>query len=248
MRLRILSDLHLEFGPWTPPAAEADVVILAGDIHAGKKGCQWIRRRFSSVPVIYVLGNHEFYRNSLPALTGTLERENEGGPIHLLENKAVELNGFSFLGCTLWTDFRLTTNTDMAMRVAEDVMNDYILVQFSPEGRRLRARDTARLHAESVAWLKAELSRHDPARTVVVTHHGPSPVSIPPLHAGSPLNAAFVSNLDGLVEQSGVLLWIHGHTHYNVDYRLGSTRVLSNQRGYPNELAPGFQARMVVEI
>ena len=35
MRLHILSDLHLEFEPFTPPAVEADVVILAGDVGTG---------------------------------------------------------------------------------------------------------------------------------------------------------------------------------------------------------------------
>jgi hypothetical protein len=83
---------------------------------------------------------------------------------------------------------------------------------------------------------------------VVVTHHGPSVRSIPPYHAGSPLNPAFVSKLDALVESSGVPLWVHGHTHYNVDYKIGSTRVLTNQRGYPDERAVGFDPGLVVEL
>ena len=88
----------------------------------------------------------------------------------------------------------------------------------------------------------------DPARTIVVTHHAPSPRSIPPHHAGNPLNAAFVSNLDGLIERARVPLWIHGHTHHNVDYVVGSTRVLSNQRGYPDERLAGFDPALVVEV
>jgi ribonuclease Z len=31
VRLHVLSDLHLEFAPFEPPAVEADVVVLAGD-------------------------------------------------------------------------------------------------------------------------------------------------------------------------------------------------------------------------
>ena len=34
----------------------------------------------------------------------------------------------------------------------------------------------------------------------------------------------------------------------NVDYRLGSTRVLTNQRGYPDERAEGFEPGLVVEV
>ncbi|HTD65141.1 MAG TPA: metallophosphoesterase, partial [Candidatus Limnocylindria bacterium] len=33
MRLHILCNLHLEFGPAKIPTTDADVVVLAGDIH-----------------------------------------------------------------------------------------------------------------------------------------------------------------------------------------------------------------------
>jgi hypothetical protein len=46
----------------------------------------------------------------------------------------------------------------------------------------------------------------------------------------------------------GARLWVHGHTHQCVDYTLGSTRVLSNQRGYPREPDTGFRSDFVVEI
>ena len=134
------------------------------------------------------------------------------------------------------------------MRVAKAIMSDYAVIQFSSENRVLRARDTARLHSESVAWLRGALARCNRARTIVVTHHAPSPRSAPPHHADSPLKAAFASDLDSLIEQSGVPLWIHGHTHYNVDYLIGSTRVLTNQRGYPEQLCKRFNSSLIVEI
>jgi predicted phosphodiesterase len=248
MRLHILGDLHLEFGPVRIPATEADVVVLAGDIHLGREGARWARSQFAAQPVIYVLGNHEFYRHSLPELSASLKRETAGSQIHLLENSAVEIKGYSFLGCTLWTDFQLSPNPEAAMRTAEGIMSDYSVIEFSAEGRLLRARDTARLHAESAAWLRGALARSERARTIVVTHHAPSARSEASYQANSPLKAAFASDLDRLVEQSGVPLWIHGHTHHNVDYKMGSTRVLTNQRGYPEQLCEGFNSSLVVEI
>ncbi|HWN96158.1 MAG TPA: metallophosphoesterase [Methylomirabilota bacterium] len=248
MRLHILCDLHLEFGVTKIPKTDADVVVLAGDIHLGREGRKWARNQFPDQPLIYVLGNHEFYRHSLPALTETLKRETDGSHIHLLENDSVEISGYRFLGCTLWTDFQLLRDAETSMRVAEQTMSDYSIVEFSPERRALRARDTARLHADSVAWLRSELAKSDPARTIVVTHHAPSPRSEAPYHVGSPLTPAFASDLDSLIEQSDVPLWIHGHTHFNVDYKIGSTRVLSNQRGYPDELCKGFEPSLIVEL
>jgi hypothetical protein len=62
------------------------------------------------------------------------------------------------------------------------------------------------------------------------------------------LNGAFVSDIETFIASSRVPLWIHGHTHYCVDYTVGETRVLSNQRGYPDELLPGFEPGFVVEV
>ena len=248
MRLHILSDLHLEFGPAKIPPTDADVVVLAGDIHLGREGRRWARKQFPDQPVIYVLGNHEFYRHSLPGLTELLKSETDGSHICLLENSAVEINGLTFLGCTLWTDFQLSGNPAAAMRIADETMSDYHVVRFNPEHRLLRARDTVRMHSESVAWLREQLSRCDQARTVVVTHHAPSPRSEAPYHANSPLKPAFASNLDSLVEQSGVPLWIYGHTHFNADFVIGTTRVLTNQHGYPEQFCEGFNPSLVVEI
>jgi predicted phosphodiesterase len=248
MRLHILSDLHLEFGAAKIPRTDADVIVLAGDIHLGREGWRWARNEFGEKPVIYVLGNHEFYRHSLPELTETLKRETDGSQIHLLENSAVEIEGYTFLGCTLWTDFKLSGAAGVAMAVAEGIMSDFSIVRFNPENRLLGARDTVRLHMESRTWLQAMLAKCDPARTVVVTHHAPSARSEAPYHANSPLKPAFGSDLDWLIEQSRVPLWIHGHTHYNVDYNVGTTRVLTNQRGYPDELCKGFDPSMVIEL
>ncbi len=51
------------------------------------------------------------------------------------------------------------------------------------------------------------------------------------------------SDLEDLIRRFDVDLWLHGHTHHNVDYRVGDTRVVSNQRGYPDQPVPGFVVR-----
>ena len=248
MRLHVLSDLHLEFGITELPTTDADVVVLAGDIHVGREGKQWIRRQFPEQHVVYVLGNHEFYRHSIPELTEELKRDRDDKHIHLLENEAVEVDGFTFLGCTLWTDFLLWPDSNAAMLIAQHGISDYAVIEVNSEHRVLHPQDTVRLNAQSVAWLKGEFARYDPTKTIVITHHAPSPRSIPPSHAGDVLSAAFVCDLEGLIGESQVPLWIHGHTHFNVDYTIGSTRILSNQRGYPHEPAAGFDPRLVVKV
>src|SRR4026207_2571794 len=107
MRLHILGDLHLEFGTTRIPPTDAHVIVVTGDIPLGREGRRWARSQFPDKPVIYVLRNHEFYRHSLPELTENLKRETAGSLIHLLENSVVDISGYTFLGCTLWTDFQL---------------------------------------------------------------------------------------------------------------------------------------------
>ncbi len=88
------------------------------------------------------------------------------------------------------------------MRMAEHNMSDFHVIRYNPEHRPLQPQDTVRVHEGSVAWLRGELAKCNPARTVVVTHHSPSARAEAPFHAKSPLKPAFSSNLDSLIEQA----------------------------------------------
>ena len=44
------------------------------------------------------------------------------------------------------------------------------------------------------------------------------------------LSACFASELDYLFGKMD--LWVHGHTHDNLDYEVKDTRVICNPRGY----------------
>ncbi len=246
MRLHVLSDLHQELGDYTPKRLDVDVVVLAGDIHQGGQGIQWAQRHFSKKEVIYVMGNHEFYGCDVQYLVQCCQAEARGANIHLLENQSVQIRGVTFLGCTLWTDFKLWPKLAEAMAAANDYINDFRLIRAG--SGRLRPEDTVQFHQASVAWLKSELRKSDPKKTVIVTHHAPSARSIPPQNICDIINAAFASNLDSLIRASRVPLWIHGHTHYNVDYKIGTTRIYSNQRGYPEEKLPRFEPESIIEI
>src|SRR5260221_10112157 len=60
LRIRIYSDLHLEFAPFAPPPSDADVIVLAGDIDNGAAGIEWAGETFGG-PALYVAGHHEDY-------------------------------------------------------------------------------------------------------------------------------------------------------------------------------------------
>ena len=48
MKLYVLSDVHVEFEPFDPPKVNADIIILAGDIHVKV----WIRSGIRDNPSI----------------------------------------------------------------------------------------------------------------------------------------------------------------------------------------------------
>jgi predicted phosphodiesterase len=99
--IHILSDLHLEFKDYSS-SVEADIVILAGDIHVGTGGLLWAREQFPESEILYVAGNHEFYRYTYQTLLKQFRIEAEKYNIHFLENDEIILDGIRFLGCTLW--------------------------------------------------------------------------------------------------------------------------------------------------
>lgn len=248
MRLHILSDLHLEFAEFQLEDVHADVIVLAGDIHTGSKGVKWILKKLPNQPVIYVLGNHEFYGEKIPQLTEEIKRLVKGTNVHVLENDRVEIGDVAFLGATLWTDFRLDGNPAMAKAIAHAGMADYQLIRVAPFFRRLRPIDVCRFHAQSLDWLVKQIKEMQGRKTVVVTHHAPSSRSVPPQFHDDPLNPAFASNLEHLIAGIGVTLWIHGHIHHFSDYMLDSTRVIANPRGYPSELHTAFNPCLAVEL
>lgn len=247
MRIHVLSDLHIEFEAYHPTKVDCDLVILAGDIGIGTKGLEWIRTTFQDIPTIYVAGNHEYYGNALPHLTQKLKQSAQGSSVRFLERETTILNGIRFIGCTLWSDFDLTGNSSDSMFAAQTMLTDYQRIRVSPKYRKLRPDDTRLLHIASLDWLRETIKfSHEP--TVVVTHHAPSARSLLPSTQNDPLSAAFASDLDEWIQTTNIALWIHGHTHLSVDYSIGTTRILSNQRGYPNEPATGFSPNLVIDL
>ena len=248
MKLYVLSDVHVEFSPFDPPKVNADIVILAGDIHVKRRGLIWAQEKFKHIPVVYVLGNHEYYGEAHPKHLQKLKERAIGTNVNILENESIKLNGVTFLCCTLWTDFKLFGDPRLAGYEASEVMNDYRKIRVSPTYRKLRPIDTAAIHYNSINWLAEEAEKNRNQKLVIVTHHAPSSRSVPARFSEDIVSAAYASDLDEFVAGSGADLWIHGHLHTQSDYILGNTRVICNPRGYPNESNEKFIPDLVIEI
>ena len=268
MKMRVMSDLHVEFGGVElDDSIDCDVVVLAGDIDVLKLYSvpAWAQMTFPTRDMVWVLGNHEYYDwrkdSGMEACLAYAHSEAKRYGVYLLENRAVELAGVRFLGCTLWTDFELLGNASVSKHIAAGGMNDFQVIYrerapggWKKDGQRLRPftpAEAVAIHRESVAWLDQELGRPFDGKTVVVTHHTPHADCNHPAFRGDILSPAYCSDLTWLIEKHAPDIWISGHTHASYRFHIGKTLLISNQRGYSNEPewpeAP-FNPSLVIEV
>lgn len=249
MRIRILSDLHREFGPTEMPKLDADLIVLAGDIATKQNALAWIREFCGTTPTAYVCGNHEFYGDRLPRVTERLIERTAGTNVHVLEDSHFTLDGWHVYGCTLWTDLALRADWQTGAQFAVECMNDYKRIRNSSRGyRKLLPQDTRHIHLASVQRMAEFFTAHDPARTIVVTHHAPSALSLPPHRREKSISCAYASHLDDFILKHQPKLWIHGHIHHFNDYMIGATRVIANPQAYPDEPNEGFVPKLTIEL
>lgn len=248
MKIRIMSDLHLEVTDFeVTNSTNADVLVLAGDIlvsnklrlensEEGKKFRAFLEtcsQQFNHT--VYVAGNHEFYNGGrfyqgldwLHKYCGVYPN------VHFLEDELVEIDSVVFVGSTLWTDFN--RYDPLTMMDAEGMMNDYRATVNDRVGyRKLMAKDVAQRHSNSLGYIKTVLDDRKDKTCVVVTHHSPSFQSVNPHYRGQGItNGLYHSDLDQfIIDRPQIKLWCHGHTHCPMDYRIDNTRIVCNPRGY----------------
>lgn len=250
MKIRIMSDLHLE-GRFlnTSPMGE-DVVVLAGDIGKHTQGVEWAHRTFiqnwpaeKRPHVIYVPGNHEFYGSHW---FGMIKQIHDMGtklgvivldPNHTVSATVSALDDMNdrmvFTGGTMWTDFKLfgdeRKRRDMAE--VESCLYDFKLIRHGDQ--YLTGRATIAEFNKTVRSIE-QTCRNTSADVCVVTHHAPSLRSSAPWFLNDPVTAGFASRLDMFIQENPqIKFWIHGHMHNCSDYMIGNCNVICNPRGYP---------------
>jgi len=255
--IQIFSDLHTEFGLGhdniRPVDMKADIVIDAGDHHPGVKGIVELVDGFSDSKLISIAGNHEFYgRRIVDSHYKKLEQKAEQlGSVFLQNNTYFyhkEDENIRVIGATLWTDFELNGDGFIAKMRAKMHLNDYNQI-YGGIQRFITPEEILMEHTKSREYIRSILNTPFKGKTVIVTHHAPSRLSIPERFKFDKCNAAYASNFESWFYDYDIDLWVHGHTHDSFDYTINKTRVICNPRGYlGHELNPKFNTKLVVEI
>lgn len=261
MKIRYASDIHLEFFTHNKlkpklfdiiiPPTEGDdetVLILAGDIHTGEKAkgfVEYLSQRFKAI--IYVPGNHEYYRQSIDLVDSGIASW-EIPNVHFLNPGTVEIGGVKFVGATMWTDFN--NHDPIAASQAQMGMNDFVNIRYNNFKQQFNFEEWLSINVEHQKFLLNNVEEG----CVVVTHHAPHPKSIAEKfrYADSltrTLNHAYHSDMTTLIEKSKPALWVHGHVHNENDYMVENTRIVSNPYGYHNyEVNKKYKVVKVLEI
>ena len=259
MKINLISDIHLNFADLILPGG--DVLIMAGDIlEAGhlrladnlQKNVfladQY--RRFLNEElvkyntVLYVLGNHEHYKNDYQDTYNRISKELPSNT-HLLEAAGIRIDNVYFFGGTFWTD--MNKGDTISMHHLTQSMHDFAGGITLGNGINVKASNGKSYYTSkftpdfakgifysTVEKCKQFVEDHPNDNVVIISHHAPSPQSIHEFYKNDyHMNAGYHSNLDDFIlRHPQIKYFVHGHMHDPVDYMIGTTRILSNPRGY----------------
>ena len=262
MKIKLVSDLHLEFVDINiQNDKDYDVLILSGDIMVindlhdhpeekyshlaiaalkfGQARAQLFRDflkrcSFQFPHVVYVAGNHEFYHGEFHRGVEHLREEcNKFPNIYFLERDMQFINGVLFVGGTLWTD--MNKGDPLTQHAISDMMNDFRVIRNDEHGyTKLRPAHVMDRYRKTVEYIKQIVDNNRDRKCVVVGHHAPSFQSIGEQYKHDTLmNGGYASDLsEFILDRPQIKLWTHGHMHQTFDYMIGKTRVVCNPRGY----------------
>lgn len=243
MKVKIYSDLHLDINQIKNPKdlfdedEEIDLYIDAGDTGNLQTTIDFYSHPFwKNKKVLFVAGNHLCYETKTPldeAILILKDKFNHANNVIFLQDDEAKINGYSFLGCTLWTDFKIFNNKFYCMKESRRFMNDYKHIKYSQEVP-LIPELTISMNNISVKFLKTKFSHNPQKKYFVITHHAPSLQSASLKYRYDLITSAFCSNHEDLISKytNNIPLWIHGHVHNTNDYQIQNTRIISNPLGY----------------
>lgn len=233
LRLWCMSDLHVDNAPFdVPPTPEGvDVIVVAGDVADGHvKSAGWLAKNLVSrgKPVMFVPGNHEWHGHDLQVDD---ERIYEDAGIDVLhwQRPVLIVEETRFVGSTLWTDYNISGDQELARAWATSYMPDLKDIDFGQD----RARTFDFSHRHFREWKSMASGRHEgeASATVFITHHAPHQNSLHLEGPPQPSDASFASDLTAEIGLYAPELWVHGHVHLSSDYLIGNTRIVCNPLG-----------------
>jgi len=202
----LMSDLHMEFAPWSFEPDAGVFYLCAGDIDSARGR----RHKFVSDHediMLAIRGNHDYY----------------GGEFTGHSKIETEVNGFKIAAATLWTN--LSNPQDWFNYVNGLVDSRFI------KDLKFKYDEYNEVHQEHKEFLLNSgadiiMSHHTPSFQSVGDMFINSPLN--------PAFCSNLDE-EILNMKHPPKIWLCGHVHHKHDYWIGETHVICNPRGYPGE-------------
>jgi Icc-related predicted phosphoesterase len=203
VRIAAVADLHVrenDKGKWTEFFKEvsksADILLICGDLtDTGDEAEAQVlsdELKFCSVPVVGVLGNHDFEKGRHKLIRQIVHSEN----VHILDGEAVVISDIGFAGVK---GFGGGFDNHMLSMFGEGAMKAFVQEAVDEALRLDRA--LARLDAEYNAEKKIVLLHYSPIKETIIGEPEPIYPFLGSSRLAEPLN------------RRNVLAAFHGHAH-----------------------------------
>ena len=183
--------------------------------------------------VISICGNHEYYWSDMEDVDREmheLSQETDGWH-HLQAGMSFEVDGWAFIGATLWTGLAGLGNPARSKQ-AIGPLNDRKCIRIA--GKGMTHKDVIRLYEQHKSALNAAVgaARAKGLKTAILSHHAPSPVFIPRSYMHEKTSLSFASTAIDDVKPD---VWFFGHIHkpYNMHHK--GVWCICNPIGYADE-------------
>jgi predicted phosphodiesterase len=266
MKIRLLSDLHLEMPYNKAPVSTRpfiyehlgeDVVVLAGDIHNHGRHREIIDLIIPHCKVLLIAGNHEAYGASFEGVHDHLYNLQADCPnFYYLNNDSMIIDDVDFFGGVMYTslegenidalcrrfipDFSVIHKEANIEELSKDTEG---FINFNPKWTPQDHRDAHQKFCKELGYWKLSSKAE---KKVVISHFVPTYKALAPQFEKSALNPYFIEDMEKYM--NGIDVWLFGHTHTSFDFMIEETRLVSNPYGYGDENKSGFIFDKIVEI
>lgn len=271
----ILSDTHIEYlnalsiGKLLCKISQhkkSNIICLLGDIgYPYQDTYRYFLQQLLDIYryVIVLSGNHELYNSDTDAYSIQLHirticqqlNEKSKNTIMYLQKNSIEIDGYIFLGCTLWTNVSPQT-----AKIVQPLINDYKKIHTSTyrnhkcvRTKKITAKTTNKWHTNHVNWIREQLNKIKDTwkKIIILTHHAPViDVTIHPEQCqnNTQLSEIYCTDLSDLLVDP-IICWCFGHTHQEYKKYHGNVLVQSNPVGYKldkiNSLGRYFTVKLI---
>lgn len=206
------------------------------------KSIPLLKEKLGYLVNLHILDKESVFLNNVLFIGGTLWTDmNKEDPITLSHIRGV-MNDYKIIdNSNEMVNYKAYIPKDKPVGVTdhqwwnETSYEDRHTVEFKQRPAHFSPQDSVVDHKAMLKFIDEQLAKVPASQQVVIVgHHSPSKQSTKPRYERDIIvNGAYSSDLsEFILDRPQIKVWTHGHTHYEFDYMIGSTRIVCNPRGY----------------